>query len=52
LHKPIGQVKVRFNGTTIYLGKYKSGESWEVYNQFIASLPKPGEVSAPGHSIS
>jgi hypothetical protein len=47
LRKPTGQAKVRFNGKSIYLGKYKSREFWEAYDQFIASLPKPGEVSAP-----
>jgi integrase len=44
-HKPSGQAKVRFNGRTIYLGKYGSPESKEAYARFIASIPKLAEKS-------
>ena len=43
LHKPTGQAKVRFGGKTVYLAKYKSPESKEAYDKFIANLPKPGQ---------
>jgi integrase len=54
LHKSSGNAKVRFNGKTIYLGKYKSKESKEAYDAFIANLPKQGEtvaVTAPAPGV-
>jgi hypothetical protein len=53
LHKSSGNAKVRFNGKATYLGKYKSPESKKAYDEFIANLPKQGEVTrvaapAPG----
>jgi integrase len=45
LHKPSGQAKVRFNGKTVYLGKYGSRESHEAYARFVSTLPKSDEVA-------
>ncbi len=42
-----GQARVRYNGKTIYLGKYGSQESHERYAQFIATIPKPEAESGP-----
>ncbi len=43
LHKSSGNAKVRFNGKTVYLGKYGTADSKEEYAKFIASIPKPEE---------
>ena len=41
LHKPTGQAKVTMNGRVTYLGKYRSRESYEAYDRFLDSIPKP-----------
>jgi integrase len=43
LHKPSGQAKVRYNGQTVYLGKYGSKESHDRYAAFIQQIPKRKE---------
>ncbi len=53
LHKPSGQAKVRFNGKTVYLGKFGSPESPQRYAELIAQIPRPEETAvyaepAPG----
>jgi hypothetical protein len=52
LHKPSGQAKVKWQGKTIYLGKYGTEESRAAYAKFIANLPKPREGSGDASAIS
>jgi hypothetical protein len=35
LHKATGQARVRVAGKDVYLGRYKSPESWEKYGQVV-----------------
>jgi integrase len=46
-HHKSGQARVWYNRKTHYLGKFGTPESLQRYAEFIATLPKPEEESAP-----